>query len=417
MERKPVHLIMVTAANNNKYYDMVPKGDVIEIKYGRVDSTCTTITKPIGDWDKIYKSKIKKGYVDKSELVADLVQEVKKKDLEYKPIPNKVVAKLVERLQDFAKKTIASNYNVKANQVTQKMVDEAQAKIIEMSAATNIDDFNNLYLQLMEIIPRKMDVSRGVSSYLLKDFSKMQEKIDKEQSLLDTMRGQVVIAQLPNATDEDEEYQNNCTILEALGIEIEETTDEDVALIKKELGDKADRYYDSWKIRNIAVEERFNKWTKEHNMKKKDIKYLLHGSRNENIFGIMSLGIKIFKPSGEGKVRINGRMLGHGAYNATAAEKAMNYCSLQGWCRDSSNLGFLYLTEVAMGKSFDIYAFDSKYYDFDYDKLKATAPDCESLFAHKGMDTGWNGGWKLQNDEIVVYNEEQINLKYLIEVR
>jgi hypothetical protein len=30
------------------------------------------------------------------------------------------------------------------------------------------------------------------------------------------------------------------------------------------------------------------------------------------------------------------------------------------------------------------------------------------------MDTGWGS---LKNDEIVVYNEDQVNLKYLVEVR
>ena len=412
MERKPVHLIMVTGENNhNKYYDMTPKGDHIEVKYGRVDSTCTTITKPLSDWDKIYNSKIKKGYVDKSELVADLVQKVTKKDLEYKPIPNHIIAELVQRLQDFAQKAIDANYNVKANQVTQKMIDDAEICIANLMGCSTVKNFNDELLVLFQTIPRKMG---KVADYLASNEKEFSDIIKKEQDLLDVMKGQVVVANLPESTNEDEEYKNNCTILEALGIELEETSDEDVKIIKKELGDCKDRYYASWKIRNIAGEERFKKFCKEHHITKKQIKYLFHGTRNENVWSILYQTLKIFKKRSSGGPIINGRMLGDGLYASNMPKKSLNYTSFGYWTRGNSNVGFMFLNEWALGKSYDIYAFDSKYYSWDYNALKKTAPDCESLWAHSGMDTGWGN---LKNDEIVVYNEEQVNLKYLIEVR
>ena len=67
-----------------------------------------------------------------------------------------------------------------------------------------------------------------------------------------------------------------------------------------------------------------------------------------------------------------------------------------------------------MGKILDVYSFNSKYYDFTFEKLQKECPGAYSLWGHKGMDTGW---WPLKNDEIVVYNEEQVNLKYLVELK
>ena len=45
------HLVMVTAINNNKYYDMTEQGDTLLVKYGRIGSTETTKTYPISKWD------------------------------------------------------------------------------------------------------------------------------------------------------------------------------------------------------------------------------------------------------------------------------------------------------------------------------------------------------------------------------
>ena len=410
MERKPVHLIMVTAENNNKYYDMVPKGDYIEIKYGRVDSTCTTITKPMKEWDKIYNSKVKKGYVDQSDLVADLVEKVKvKKDFEYLPIPNKVVAEIVDRLQDFAKKTIDSNYNIKANQVTQAMIDKAQNVLVDLTNCQTVSSFNSTLLKLFTVIPRKMG---NVSSYLANSKDDFGKIISKEQDLLDVMKGQVIVVQLSEPSNEDEEYKNICTILEALGIVIEETTEEDVKLIKKELGDCADRYHNSWRIKNIKNEERFKKFCKEEGLKKKDIKLLFHGTRNENVWSILKTGL-VLRPT---NAVITGKMFGMGIYNAPRARKSLGYTSFGYWTRGSANTGFMILHEVAYGKPYDVYAFDSKYYNLDYKKLQEYCPGANCLHAHAGMKN--SGGYgSLQNDEIVVYKEEQMNAKYLIEVR
>ena len=73
-EKSPVYLVMVTVNNNNKYYRMVPRGDFFDVEYGRVGATCQHASYPIRQWDKKYNEKIKKGYVDQTHLVQDLIQ-------------------------------------------------------------------------------------------------------------------------------------------------------------------------------------------------------------------------------------------------------------------------------------------------------------------------------------------------------
>lgn len=410
MERRPVHLVMVTSANNNKYYDMIPKGDYVEIKYGRIDATCTTCTKPISDWDKIYRSKINKGYVDKSNLMQDLVTRVESKESKkYKPIPNEAIKTIVQRLQDFAQRAVDANYKIKANQVTKAMVDEAQDTINKLIDCKQLKEFNDILLSLFATIPRRMG---HVSDYLALTVDDFNRIISKEQALLDVLKGQMVVINLPEPSNETDEYKNNCTILEALGIEIEETTEKDVELIKKELGDCANRYFASWKIKNIENDKRFKAYCKEAGLKKKDIKLLFHGTRNENVWSILKTGL-VLRPT---NAIITGKMFGYGLYNAPKARKSMGYTSFGYWTRGNSDVGFMILHEVAYGKPYDVYSFDSKYYDFNYEKLQKACPGANCLHAHAGMQNK-DGSRALQNDEIIVYKEEQMNMKYLIELR
>ena len=55
---------------------MFPEGDKFRVEYGRIDSTKTTRYYPISKFESQAKSKIKKGYVDVTDLKKDLVEEI-----------------------------------------------------------------------------------------------------------------------------------------------------------------------------------------------------------------------------------------------------------------------------------------------------------------------------------------------------
>lgn len=134
-EKSPVYLVMVTTNNNNKYYRMIPHGDTFEAEYGRVGASCQHASYSMSQWNKKYNEKIKKGYVDQTHLVQDLIQKEKPRGKDgYKEIENKVIAEIVQRLQDMAHQKIQANYKVSSQQVTQAMVDEAQKVIDKLMA-------------------------------------------------------------------------------------------------------------------------------------------------------------------------------------------------------------------------------------------------------------------------------------------
>lgn len=81
------------------------------------------------------------------------------------------------------------------------MIDAAQTILIKLNSCTTVKDFNDLLLELYTTIPRKMG---HVQDYLVYNTSEFSDMIDKEQALLDVMKGQVVVVQLSEPKDEEE---------------------------------------------------------------------------------------------------------------------------------------------------------------------------------------------------------------------
>ena len=395
---------MVTAsANNNKYYNMTPHGDTWTAEYGRVGCSSQKREYSLSQCEKKYNEKIKKGYVDQTDLVQDLIQVEKKKsnNSTYKEIENKVIAEIVERLQQMAKKAIFDNYTISSNKVTQAMIDKAQGILTELLFINDKDQFNDTLLNLFTVIPRKM---KNVSQYLAKSENDYSQIIQAEQDLLDVMKGQVVQKHVENTVAHTDE-QNKMTILETLGLEFEKCNKEDIKKIKNALGSCVNKFHNAWKVKNIRTQERFENFVDTENIR--NTKLLWHGSRNENWWSIINSGL-VLKPT---NAVITGKMFGYGIYYAPKAQKSLSYTSLHGsyWAKGNSNSAFMALMEVAYGTPYDVYSFDSKYYDFNYERLQKICPGANCLHAHAGN--------MLRNDEIIIYKEEQCTIRYLVELK
>lgn len=388
------YLVMVTAQNNNKYYRMIPNGDTFDVEYGRIGATCQKTSYPMSQWNKKYTEKVKKGYVDQSDIAAEMVV---KKTVKFADILSESVRKIVDRLQSMAKTAIRENYTITSNQVTQAMCDEAQTILDSMCDITNLNEFNRVLIKLFTTIPRKM---AHVQDYLANDVSEFAKIIKREQDLLDVMQGQV---KTNNTTTVDVDNDGQTTMLESMGIKIEECDADDIDIIKRHLGSNASKFKNAWRVVNVKTQKAFDEFTAKHNITEK--KLLWHGSRNENWWSIINTGLML-KPT---NAVITGKMFGYGIYFAPKAQKSMGYTSLSGsyWAKGSSNTGFMALMDVAYGKPYNVYSHDSSMYNLSYDKLQRIQ-HANCLHAHAGR--------MLRNDEIVVYKQEQVTIKYLVEI-
>jgi poly [ADP-ribose] polymerase len=414
------YLILVDPNNNgvdsNKFYKMAGNGDnTFTVEYGRVGAAPQTKTYPMSKWNSTLSSKLKKGYVDRSDLMQEVIADSKVEDKsngvdEFGLVQNLSVREIIKRLWDYANKTIQSAYSVRAEAVTQAMIDAAQEKIDYIAANYknwSVEEFNKNLNELFIIVPRKM---KRVSDCLVSDSSEYDKKLSEEQSLLDTMAGQVYKPKAKIA-DTDSEIKASESILQKMGITMEEATQEDVAKIKKAMGDSAGKFYKAWRVTNLETEKNYQKFTTENNIG--NVKLLCHGSRNQNWFNILKMGLKI-RPAG---AIATGSMFGLGIYWSNPEKykggvaKSIGYTSLGGyWTRDYQNCGFLAFFDVAIGDSVDAYSFDSKYYSYNLERLKKDNPKAWSLWAHGNTSM-------LRNDEIIVYDDRQMTIRYLVEIR
>lgn len=387
-------------ANNNKFYRMIPLGDSFKVEYGRIGvGGYQTVQYSKSQWDKKLKEKLKKGYVDQTRLVAETIIQEKK---EYVDINNPSIAQIVARLQSMARQAIIDNYTISSNKVTQVMIDEAQLTLNNLITADDIELFNKVLVELFKIIPRKMG---KVKDYLAIKTDNFAEIIQREQDLLDVMKGQVVQHSLMDEPEKDNINEiPSQTILDVLGIQFEEINQTDKSLILKNLGSVSNKYYQAWKVINIKTQTKFDQFIHNENINK--TKLLWHGSRNENWWSIINSGL-VLRPSAV----ITGKMFGMGIYFAPKAQKSLGYTSLNGsyWARGNSNSAFMSLYDVAYGKPYDAHSFDNKYHNFDYEKLQNACKGANCLHAHAGN--------MLRNDEIIVYKEDQTTIKYLVELK
>lgn len=386
---KQCQLVMVTSENNNKFYNMVENGNVIDVTYGRVGCKETHCTYPISKWDSLKNSKIKKGYKE----VTNYKTEVKKSVIN--EIKNDEVKDIVTILLNKARTSIAENYLVSYTDVTQKQIDEAQNvlnSVLEYRTKyVPVAELNNRLLNLYTIVPRKM---KRVQENLLSTFdtTKLKEIIKNEQELLDTMATQV--SQNVDSTDKN--------ILEVAGLEMKPVTKTEEKIIKQKLGNNKSQYIRAFKVVNKKTQEAFDKCLQESQNKQTDLYW--HGSRTENWWSILSTGLMI-RPSGVATV---GAMYGLGIYFAPKAQKSIGYTSLRNsyWVSGNDNKAYLALFEVNTGKPLDLYDHDHSCYDLNYAKVQKKGCDC--TFAHAGK--------ALKNDELIIYRPEQCTVKYLVEI-
>lgn len=397
------YLLMVTPeGNHNKFYRMLPNiPDVshFTVEWGRVGATAMKKIYSMAAWDKIYKDKIKKGYVDQSDL-HDCVVTVLSSN--YVPIADQLVAELVDALLDYSDNAIKKNYIVSSKDVTQAMINLAREKIDQLYSVNSLSEFNATLSQLFTIIPRKMEKVEDCLAHTEIDAA---EIITREEALLDVMAGKVDQKTRHNIRNDN--ISNTNTILDENNLTIRPCTMDEIRHIKKFLGKESEhKLKNAFYVKNIVTEERFYDYCSKNQITDKDIHYLYHGSRNENWWNILIQGLSL-RP--KKSVIRTGAMFGHGLYFAPRAKKSIGYTSLSGsyWASGSSATGFLAVYKVAYKKPYKVYTHVSAYERFTKESIQQLGADAVFASKEQGM---------LINDEVIIYDDRQATIRYLIEL-
>ncbi len=444
---KTAKLVMVTAANNNKYYEMKQiSDDIFSVSYGRVGQRAAKNQYSMYQWASKYREKIRKGYKDVTHL---FVEELEKKSSKnnsnsstslasWSAIKNGEVRELFRHLTQYANRSLSHNYEVSAADVTMAQVEEAQnildnltkkvdfkSKKISKKELEKFDtiSFNTLLLEMYSIIPRKME---SVQKYLLeyttaKTVSKQiieraRKILTNEQETLDVMRGEVELRLQQEKkenlkTKATKNKQSEKTLLDALGIEVNILDNQkakdalQIKRIKKMMQAEVGKFVNAYAVKDVAQEQIFDKALKES--KYRTTQLLWHGSRNENWLSILKTGL-VLRPT---NALITGKMFGYGLYFADNCRKSLNYTSLRGshWTGGNDNKAFLAIYEIHTGRQLKIEEYKDWCSNLTYPNLKKQNSEADSLFAKGGID--------LLNNEFIIYKENQCTIRYLVEVQ
>ena len=373
----------------------------------------------MSEWDSIYKKKTTRKEETYEDVTEFMVMESapaksggKKLFRDDRPKP---VVEFAKTLQKHANASVEENYTISATAVSQKQVDKAQAIINDISGMLkmNVDatPINDSLITLFKTIPRKM---KKVNDHLIQEskigdkklLQAIKDQLGSEQDILDVMAGQVLVSL--QGIDVDDTNSAVSDILDSLGLDIQLVDKSEEEQIKEMLAvsNNHRQFVRAFKVINKNTDMLFKKHIASVKNKKQSL--LWHGSRNENWWYIGQQGLKL-KPA---TAVITGKMFGHGTYFADKAQKSIGYTSLHGsyFARGSSRTALLGLYEVHNGHEWDVFG-GGKHHTSEHSQLthsKVSSKGYDSVFA--------KGGYDLRNNEFIVYDENQSNIKDLVEI-
>lgn len=409
------YLVRVDAEENlNEFYKMTDLGGgEWGATYGRIGEqqgrrrAARNVVVPKSYPDYMFglklMEKLKKGYQDKSSCHSVKVMKRKKPDSSTEGISSQQVAQLIEALMSYAQLAIQANYTVSYTDVTEEMIRQAKQAIDSMRGSGSTAQFNHYLLELMHIIPRKIDGrgDLGVKRLLAKNSKDYAGILVREAELLDIMEGQI------GAITGSMETEKN--MLERMGLEINEATHDQEQEVRAQLNHSLKpRLRRVFCVANHRTQKQFDQYLdghRDHLGNTPKVRLFWHGSRNANWFSILQKGL-LLNPDAV----ITGKMFGQGVYFAPSAMKSWGYTSGNGavWTKGSSNTAFMALYATAYGNPYVVYDYSGNWNGYNYRRLQSEHNGCSCV--HAKSDRGM-----LRNDEVIFYREDQVTIRYICE--
>lgn len=395
--------------NSYKFYDLELFDDGTVISTFGVVGARNPQTKNYGlGGDSLFRKKIRekerKGYthakvlmegtntapVVKSSLAELALSQIKLSDKSLEPLIKRLADSNVHKITNSTSISFDNGvFQTPLGIVTQEGISDARLLLdwfYKNIKKNGSDGFNEKIDDYLRIIPRPKG---GGLQY--EDIFPDLDMVKKESDILDALANSVELATKPKDG-------SPTTYEKVFNLDMSLVTDN--ATIKKIKDwyvrtNKAMHHYT-----NVRVHDIYEVDIIDYNSKfKKDIGNITevwHGSGQSNILSILKSGLFVSPPS---TAAIAGKMFLNGVYGSQTASKSLGY-SLGRWGQGKGDSGWLFVCEFAMG---------NPYYPTTYGI---------SSFP-KGYDSCWAVPAKtnLLNDELIVYSEDQIRIKYLLELK
>lgn len=428
------------ANGNNKYYQLEHHKDKqnrhrLYSRYGRTGKQGVEEERMADDeymaqseFDRIIRSKNKKGYVEVKMVSAAmgsekaktkiLSEDFKKDGITTKATKSGVVyaaeiVKLVSRLFNEAGQTCQASLNGSLQTsarnplgtLTLSQIKEGEDIIKEVNKLLSrrkdligtvdpevIELSNKFYSAIPHEIPLRPRDQAGREEWMKKYLLNSATILDEKDDLLKLLTDVKGMLEGFESDDFGVKYNEiNCEF---------NPVDNDVFKKVKDFMENTQSRHHNWKlrVRNVyAVSSKAQKPYSDYMKPIGNIQPLFHGSRPANIMGICKKGL-LLRPPG---AYVTGSMFGNGLYFADQSTKSSQYATARygGSGSAHGDTYFMFVADVALGKI-------KKYEDAQMQLVKAP-PGYDSVQGVKGS--------ALVHNEFITYDIRQNQLQYLIE--
>jgi poly [ADP-ribose] polymerase len=406
--------------NNNKYWTGRQYDDGNwSAEWGRVGCA-----KPSsGTWadtkksmDSVVRSKIRDGYTEAKTIGEGVVSSsgggvVRDANLHAQARQdllknaNPVLEKLIKRFVDANVHQITTNTQITFNSstglfatplgiVTPDGLTDARDLLAKLAPLVRKGKFGTegdaLLCQYLRIIPQSLGMKRFTLGTLIPNDTALQ----KQNDLIDALESSYQAMQ--SAPTPQADATKKAASVFKVDLDVLKDYNERKRLENFfEKSKKGQHGYDNIHVREIYIVN-IHDMTAAYETKTGNDEEVFHGTSQANCLSILKSGLKVSPPA---TAAIAGKMFGNGIYGAKNSTKSLGY-SMGRWGQGGvGDAGWLFICDFAMGKTEVVY--DSRYNG-----------------ASRGYDSIWaKAGSSLRNDELIVYRNPQVKIKYLLECK
>ena len=377
---------------------------------------------PMEEWESVLGSYLDKGFTP----IDDTKREVKEitETGDYAPIRDKSFRNVLAEFVRLNNEFFEENYSKNIKDVSRDNIDIVQKTITELSQdleTVSVSDFNDALMNtIWTYVPRRMNHLDRLVAHKPDDFESI---IVREQEMLDHL-----VQELQTGESMDKKLD----ILTANNIRERQCSKEEIDYIRDLIsrgngGNQNLRFSRAWAVTNDTCEKNMNEYLASEGFEIKPdevcfdrpgISYLWHGTAASNLWSIMKNGLYLNPALIKADVRICGKAYGYGSYFAPCVYKSLGYANSNGFSynRDlGGRAGYMLLFKVATGNPWYIYR-DKKYSRPNHwEDFHKDHPGMHCCWAESG-DVAKNPDYRLRWDEVIVYQQCQSSLAYVVEV-
>jgi poly [ADP-ribose] polymerase len=398
--------------NSNKYWRGVCLADGTGYsEYGRVVAGATPQKTNYPSHyivEKKYNEKLRKGYEPLKTIKSDEVKTssvgdlkaVAKKQIKFS---SPALESLIDRLVKFNIHTITSNTTIKydANSglfstplglVEQEGIDEARTLLVEIDDFVKADDFKSAKMlkainKYLKLIPQDIGFQRLDVKLLFPNGDAVKKQNDILESLEVSLKSANTAPVSTKTVTEEKVFD--------LELDVVDKSDPEYLRISKWFKDtnKSMHGYQGVKIESIFKVQ----MNQPFDDKPGNIQEVAHSTNCANTLSILKSGLKLAPPS---TAQIAGKLFGNGVYGTQTASKSLGY-TFGRWGQGSSAIGHMFICDFAMGKPYYATTYGCRNVPAGYDSCWALPKNISGLY----------------NDELIVYSNPQVKIKYLLEVK